>query len=470
MPFALLAVAILSGCGDAEVPGSTQGPNPDPGDSVARKQEGPVRRAQLAEWATRNPALYLWDHEARPGAQLRRITVDIHGKPGTGRDRYPALSRHGERLAFSSDSKELVGGETDAYFDVFLWSRETSSLECVSIEPAAAAPFGDALFPAMSADGDKIVFSVRSNQAGSPPEDPGGREILYLRTRSQKRTELLIRGVDGALPNGSSRLPSISADGRWIVFQSLATNLTEVDFEGAAPDRWNAYLHDLESGDTWLLSQTPEGRPGGGHSDYVTLSADGSTIAFQSDAPDLHPEDGNGRVDDIFIVDRARWVEEGPSVPILASLAEGGGWPDERNWIPTLSADGSRMAYESKAGNLTPGDGNGTWDIFVFDRREGATHRVNLSESGVEGDLVTRYPAIASGGDWVVYQSRATTLMPGDANGTWDVFLQSSRSGALRVLSLTPDGRTGNGPSGSSCPSVSEDGRFVAFTTRATDL
>lgn len=480
---ALMGLGALFGCGDPESSGSPNpsgpepsGPNSIPGQS---KSPGPrprtrnpdaARRAQLAEWAQRGPTLYLWDRDREIGRPLRRITIGVDGQPTEGRDRYPALSGDGERLVFSSDAPGLVLEDTDPHFDVFLWSRSTDSLEHISIELEPGSPFGDALFPAMSADGDTVLFSVRSQEPGSSPEDSGGLEVLYERRRAEGQTALLLTARDGGLPNGSSRLPSMSADGRWVVFQSLATNLTQVDFGGAPPDRWNAYLFDRESDRLWLLSRTPDGRPGNGHSDYVTISADGSTISFQSDATDLHPEDANGPVDDIFLVDRARWVEEGPSVPILASRTPNGGWPDERSWIPTLSANGLRLAYESKAGNLVSGDQNGTWDIFVLDRGSGETHRVNVSSLGVEGDLVTRYPAISTGGDWVVYQSRATTLVPDDSNGTWDVFLQSSRTGALRVLSVTPDGKTGNGPSGSSCPSVSEDGRFVAFTTRATNL
>ncbi|HEV7687571.1 MAG TPA: hypothetical protein VGQ80_13425, partial [Acidimicrobiia bacterium] len=146
----------------------------------------------------------------------------------------------------------------------------------------------------------------------------------------------------------------------------------------------------------------------------------------------------------------------------------GGAAADGDSTSPALSGDGSVVAFDSFADNLVSGDGNGASDVFVHDRASGLTSRVSVASGGAQGNAGSFSPSISADGRFVAFASDATALVAGDRNRAGDVFVHDRKTGQTTLVSTGPNGRSGNGASFS--PALSADGRFVAFVSEATDL
>lgn len=161
-----------------------------------------------------------------------------------------------------------------------------------------------------------------------------------------------------------------------------------------------------------------------------------------------------------------RFQRDGRTVRV--SDAADGGAGDGDSTAPVLSGDGSVVAFESFADNLVSGDINGASDIFVRDRASGRTSRVSVDSDGVQGNEGSSSPSISADGRFVAFASDATALVPGDRNRAGDVFVHDRKTGRTTRMSVASDGKPGNGASFS--PQISADGRFVAFVSEATNL
>jgi len=242
-----------------------------------------------------------------------------------------------------------------------------------------------------------------------------------------------------------------------VAFMSDAGNLVPDDTNGAT----DVFVHDRQTGKTTRVSLSWDGTEGNSHSWSPSISADGRYVAFNSRATNLVPDDTNG-VADIFVRDR----QKGQTARVSLSWdgTEGNGWKDN----PRVTADGGYAAFESDATNLVPSDTNEWTDVFVRDRQTGETTRVSLSSGGSEGNSDCWYPSITADGRYVAFNSRATNLVPGDTNGVLDVFVRDRQTGQTVRVSLSWDGTEGN--DSSYIPSISANGRYVAFMSDASNL
>src|SRR5262249_32007494 len=150
------------------------------------------------------------------------------------------------------------------------------------------------------------------------------------------------------------------------------------------------------------------------------------------------------------------------------STALGGTPADADSDAPSVSADGRYVAFHSDATNLVFGDTNGCTDVFVYDRQTGATARVSVASDGAQGNAGSVDPSVSGDGRFVAFHSAASNLVPGDTNGVTDVFVYDRQTGATARVSVASDGTQGNASSLE--PSVSGDGRFVAFYSAASNL
>jgi Tol biopolymer transport system component len=150
------------------------------------------------------------------------------------------------------------------------------------------------------------------------------------------------------------------------------------------------------------------------------------------------------------------------------SAGLGGADADGDSKTPSVSADGSVVAFESSASNLVPGDTNGVSDVFVRDRAAGRTTVVSVDSAGTPGNEGSFTPSISADGRYVAFASDATALVAGDHNRAEDVFVHDRRTGKTVRVSVASDGQPGNGNSYS--PAISANGRFVAFASEATNL
>jgi Tol biopolymer transport system component len=136
--------------------------------------------------------------------------------------------------------------------------------------------------------------------------------------------------------------------------------------------------------------------------------------------------------------------------------------------ISSLSSDGRYVAFDSNATNLVAGDENGVRDVFVFDRLERTIERVSVNSSGTEGNERSQDPSISGDGRYVAFESMATNLVTDDDNGQWDIFVYDRVGKGIEIVSVNGSGNEGNGYSLRS--SISSYGRYVGFDSSATDL
>ncbi len=261
----------------------------------------------------------------------------------------------------------------------------------------------------------------------------------------------------GAEANGASETPSISANGYYVVFSSIADNLVPRDTNHAA----DIFLYNCKTGRIGRISIGLLGAQANGASLEPTISADGRYVAFSSAASNLVSRDTNGATD-IFVYE----LRTGTTRRV--SVATGGGEANGASTRPSISADGNYVAFQSEASNLVAGDTNGVRDIFVRDRMTGETTRVSVDSTGVQGDNRSGFPSISGHGDSVAFWSTATNLVTGDTNGETDVFVHDRMSGVTTRASVDSAGNQGNNASG--IVSISGDSRYVAFESSASNL
>jgi Tol biopolymer transport system component len=214
------------------------------------------------------------------------------------------------------------------------------------------------------------------------------------------------------------------------------------------------------SGPLNAASTTPlPGATGGSGSYSPGFSADGRFLVFASRANNLVTNDSNATWLDVFVRDLAS-----NTTTLVSVNSSGTGGGDGNSFNPVISSNGQFIAFESAASNLVPGDTNGLQDIFVRDLIAGTTTLVSVSTNGTSsGDGASRFPVITPDGRWIAFESAATNLVAGDANGLKDVFVRDLQTGTTyraSTGSATPG-------SGSESPSVSADGQRIAFACDA---
>jgi Tol biopolymer transport system component len=391
-----------------------------------------------------------------------RVSVDSSGAEGNGFCNWTWISGDGRTIVFESGASNLVAGDTNGKDDVFVHDRTTGVTECVSVDPygvpgdaGGGAILGEA--PSMiSADGRYVVFcSGSTNLIAGTTSSPWQ---LYLRDRTLGTTEMVSVDAAGKPGDSWSTFGTISADGRYVAFESGSTNLVA----GDTNQRMDVFLRDRTAGTTDLLSVDASGTLGNDDSASPLLSADGTTVAFSSYATNLVPNDTNGSVDSFVCTLATRTLER---ISVDPNGAEG----DSHSSAASISADGSVVAFWSIATNLVPGDTNGVGDCFVHDCTAGVTERVSVDSSGSEADLFCFVPAISADGRYVAFSSFATNLVVNDTNGKRDVFLHDRVSGVTTRESVDSSGVEEDGPS-SEFPSISADGTVLSFVSSATNL
>lgn len=244
------------------------------------------------------PDVYV--HDRQTGATAL-ISVNRQGTAAAGFAGPPALSADGRYVAFSSASSDLVAGDENEFEDVFVHDRQTGQTTRVSVRSDGDEVFADSYDPALSADGRTVAFWSYATELTDDPDVSGWN--VYVHDRQAGVTTLISRAAGGGPADGGSLRPRLSVDGRVVVFESQATNLTgAADANGLA----DVFAHDRQTGLTTLVSLGAAG-PGNGESQSPALTADGQTVVFHSAADNLVSDDSNGTVD-VFARDRAAGV------------------------------------------------------------------------------------------------------------------------------------------------------------------
>jgi len=425
--------------------------------------DGAIRRRALALVATVLAlALLLLAVNGRPSLALpgttERVSVDSTGNEGNGDSVSPTISGDGRYVAFSSWASNLVPSDTNYSDDVFVHDRQTGATERVSVDSAGGQSNGDSGWPVISGDGRYVAFGSGASNLISG--DTSGLWDVFVHDRQTGATERVSVDSAGNQASGTypgSLGPAISRDGRYVAFESRATNLVPDDTNGTQ----DVFVHDRQTGITERVSVDNTGNQGDGWSQRSAISADGRYVAFMSMASNLVPDDTNGG-DDIFVHDRQTGITE------RVSVDSSGNQGNDGSFSPAVSGDGRYVALESRASNLVPDDTNGGDDIFVHDRQTGITERVSVDSSGNQGNDGSFSPAVSGDGRYVAFESRASNLVPCDANGDGDVFVHDRQAGGTERLSVDSAGSQGDYQS--LWPAISADGRYVAFMSGASNL
>ena len=386
-----------------------------------------------------------------------RASVASDGTEGDQGSDSPAISADGRYLAFVSGASNLVS-ENNGYDHVYLHQRLTGQTTRVSVAGDGGPATGDSSSPAISADGRYVAFASGATDLVS--DDNNEFDDVYLHDRLTGETTRVSLSSAGAEGNSWSRFPSISANGRYVAFLSRASNLVSDDSNDTA----DVYVHDQSTGQTERVSLSSGGAGGNGGPARLTgpsISADGRYVAFHSEASNLVSGDNN-TCEDIFVHDRLTGQTE--RVSLSSDGVEGDSWSTS----PSISADGRYVAFISWASNLVSGDSNDTADAYLHDRVTGQTERVSLSNYGVGANSGSDHPSISADGRYVAFSSGASNLVSEDSNGNEDIFVRHQRTGQTERVSLASDGTEGNGDS--AAPSISADGRYVAFASGASNL
>ncbi|WP_196139345.1 PD40 domain-containing protein [Aliikangiella sp. G2MR2-5] len=376
---------------------------------------------------------------------------------GTGESSGAALSADGRFAVFVSERSGLVSNDNNNFIDVFWHDTLTGEVRKIS----NAWDGGDAngwsgrivngIGIDISADGRYVVF--QSGASNIIPSDlNGGSSDIYLHDTQTGKTSLVSVTSDGVQASGSSWSPRISNDGRKIVFRSSATEL----LPGADNNSYNSdiFLHDLDTGVTELISKNSQGVQGNGNSEGADISSDGRYVSFLSKSDNLVIDDNNSPTlskNDLFVHDRV----EGKTARVNLNN-DGTEFPTEYTYGGSLSGDGRFIAFSTTA-DIDNADSNNGFDCYIRDLQSGNNILVSAGESNIK--CVT--PSLSESGRFVAYE-----LLRGASNSGDGIYLKDMQSGQVKVISKTEQAAESFSYGRGIGLDVSDDGQFVQYALR----
>ena len=386
-------------------------------------------------------------------------------------DASPAISADGSKVAFTSFADNLSSDDDNDFAQVFL--RELGGTERTILvsrgtgEAPELGSIGTSTYLAeargISADGRFVAFMSQSN--GLSDEDDDRFFNAFVRDTLTDTTTLVSRGPGPAGPaaNGDSYFPTMSPDGRFVVFASQGTNLLNLNTGG----HLEVYVRDLVTGAVELVSQA-NGFPVHTENAYgmqAAVSSDGSKIAFIT-ASAVDPADTNGKLD-VYVRNRTT----GLTTLVSRKSGTSGAVGAEDALNPTISDDGKRIAFETNS-TLDADDNDNHSDIYVRDLRgaEPVTLLASRNSAGEKADNASAEPSISGDGNEVAFDSYAKNLSPDDTNNTVDVYVRNLAAGTTVLASRATGAAGAVGDSYSDGASLSGDGTRVAFSSAASNL
>ncbi|MEP6986997.1 MAG: hypothetical protein ABI970_15435 [Chloroflexota bacterium] len=325
-----------------------------------------------------------------------------------------------------------------------------NAIQLVSVSSTGMHGNKDSFSPSMSADGRFVAF--RSSATNLIPFDTNNADDIFVHDGETGQTQIVSVSGNGVQGNSDSFYPSISGDGRFVAFGSYATNLVANDTNGHS----DIFVHDRQTGQTEIVSVSSDGVQANATSLDSVISQDGWFVAFVSGASNLVANYTGG----VFVRDRQTGQTE--IVSVSSDGVQGGGIN------PSISGDGRFVTFETLSSSLVANDTNGHSDIFVRDRQTHQTEIVSVASDGTQGNSTSADSAISADGRFVAFDSYATNLVSDDTHTHSDIFVHDRQTGQTEIVSVSSKGLPGDGNSVN--PSMSADGRFVAFTSEANNL
>jgi hypothetical protein len=382
---------------------------------------------------------------------VERVSVASDGTEANNGSGHPTISANGRYVTYWSEASNLVPDDTNDTDDIFVYDRKTNTTERINVASDGTEANNRSFSPEISANGRYVTYS--SFASNLVPDDTNGTEDVFVYDRKTNTTERINVASDGTEANsGQSLEPAISANGRYVTYQSFASGLVPND-----PPGTDIFVYDRKTNTTELIS----GTEANDSSFQPAISANGRYVTYGSSASNLVPDDTNGIID-IFVYDRKTNTTE------RISVASDGTEANEESFGATISANGRYVTYSSFASNLVPDDTNNAADIFVYDRKTNTTERINVASDGTEANDDSGGAEISANGRYVTYDSFASNLVPDDTNDTQDVFVYDRKTNTTERISVDSDGTEANGFSRE--PAISPNGRYVTYGSLASNL
>jgi archaellum component FlaF (FlaF/FlaG flagellin family) len=368
---------------------------------------------------------------------ITRLSVTQSGGQLNGHSKSPVITPDIRFLAFMSYANNAVPGDTNNASDIFLKSVFTGELTRISTDSSGAQANGPSETPAISVDGRYVAF--RSMASNLVPGDTNGVMDVFVKdtqTGATTRVSTDSAGVEGDAESSAHYDPAISADGRYVAFESDASNLVPGDTDGFS----DIFVKDTQTGVTTRVSTDGSGGQANGPSYVAQITADGRYVSFRSMADSLvelnGPMCGYWSCSDVFVKDTLT------GAVTAVSTTSAGTFADQPSFDPTISPDGRFAAFVTNASNLEYGKTVTQYDVYVKDLQSGAVELVSKSAGGAFGNDWSIGPRFSFGGGFVGIYSQASNLVPGDTNGVYEVLLTDNTAacdGNRPSLSLSRD-------------------------------
>jgi Tol biopolymer transport system component len=383
-----------------------------------------------------------------------RVSLNSAGGQSTAYSIRPSVSEDGRFVAFESRAALTPNDMNGDQFDVYVRDRLLGTTELISVTPAGVAGNWGSHSPRISADGYRVAFF--SDASDIAVGDANAASDVFVRDRATGSTTLVSASVAGGTGNGISFFADISADGRFVVYESRATDLGPLDTNVTQ----DVYMYDVLLGTTTVVSLGAGGVESNNWSAKPAISADGQVVAFESWATNLGPTDTNGEID-IYVCDLGTGINE------LASISTTGVQSIQRCTLPDLSADGSVVVFEGNG--LVPGDTNGELDIYLRDRPKAKTSRVSDNSASKQVSAFSETPSVSGDGRYIIFSSAAKELIYPHTNSPYrQIWIKDRVSWLTSLVSATPAGKRGD--QSSDRPAFSGDGHWIVFDSQASDL
>jgi len=367
----------------------------------------------IASTLTANDTNDTWDIFLRDRelSITRRLSLSVDGGDANDASLDPVISDNASVIVFSSSASNLVANDMNGSSDIFSYSIVDNAIERISVDSSGNESDGDSRLPDVSYNGRFVVFESAAANLVAGDNNQAADVFLYDRANNSIERVSLSHLGEGA--NGPSYEPAVSDDGRFIVFASDADNLVVNDNNNVK----DIFVRDRQENTTRRLSVSSAGLEADADSDTADISGNGKIAVFRSDATNLVAGDTNS-AHDIFSYDLQQAKTDRLSVNSLGEEANTAAFTK-----PTITVDGRYVAFYSSASNLAANDVNASWDVFVHDRTEQVTHLVSVNNNAMAGDASSFEPYISAYGHYVVFGSVAANLTPEDLNESWDIFL-----------------------------------------------
>jgi uncharacterized repeat protein (TIGR01451 family) len=389
------------------------------------------------------------------------VSVSSTGTQGNQDSERPSVSADGRFVAFVSLSDNLVPGDTNLSADVFVRDRTTGTTERVSVSSSGRQADRDSGLvngmagPSISADGRFVAFD--SEATNLVRGDSNETADVFVRDRSTGSTTRVSVASDGAQANAGGTEPDISADGRFVAFASFSDNL--------APDgnlTGDIYVHDRQTGVTERITRAPDGADANSQSFAPLLNADGRFVYFTSFASNLVAGDPDNNAVDAYLFDR----QTGTMSAITSSRGSGLCCSTLHGLAGGISGDGRYLTFTTQDDTLVSPDTNGFFeDAWLVDRATGQYELVSRNDAGEQGDNSTFAGPVSDDGRYVALVSRSTNF-GGPENIRENVYLRDRAAATTLLVSIGSDGSEGDLDSVQ--PAMTPDAQVVGFASRSS--